>query len=174
MAKDEKKQIEASGDVWEQMGALEAISVAIYNEQAAYEFYNGLVDVIENEGGRSMFRSFAADEKRHRQHLEKRYGIESGGEAFVFDPDRVKQIKFSVDSQTGAIDAVELAIGAEKEARFFYKEAAQKTNDEEGKRMFETLAADEDRHYEMLLAEREALLGNFYWFGTDDQRFMEG
>jgi len=174
VAKKEKKQIEASGDVWEEMGALEAISVAIYNEQAAFEFYNGLVDVIENEGGKSMFRSFAADEKRHRQHLEKRYGTESCGGAFVFDPGRVKQITFSVDSQTGAIDAVELAIEAEKEACAFYQDAARKTRDEAGKHMFEALAADEDRHHEMLLAEREALLGHFYWFGADDQRFMEG
>jgi rubrerythrin len=174
MIKDEHKQIEASGDVWEQMGALEAMGVAIYNEQAAHDFYSGLAGVIENESGRKKFRFLAEDEGRHRRDLEERYVQESGGKTFPFDPDRVQKVEYHVENQTGAIDAVELALEAEKAAFEFYTQAAGKTADEGGRRMFERLAADEDGHYEMLLAEREALLGGFYWFGGDEQRVMEG
>ena len=171
---DEKNYIEASGHVWEEMGILEAIRVAIYNEQAAYDFYSGLVNTITNEAGKNKFKFLADDEKRHRRLLEDRFEKEGAGEKFVFDPDRAKKVHVDVDSQTSAVDAVQLAIEAEKSAREFYKQAVDKTQIEEGKRMFMDLAQDEDRHYEILIAEREALLGGPYWFSDDEQRLMEG
>ena len=175
MAKQDKKlYIEASGDVWEEMGALEALRIAIYNEQAAFDFYKSLLNVIENEGGKNTFTFLAEDEKRHRQLLEDRYQKESGGQTFVFDARRAKKVNVDVDSQAGALDAVDMAIEAEKAASDFYTHGAEKTRDAGGKRMFESLAEDEDRHYEILVAEREALLGGPYWFSMDEQRVMEG
>lgn len=170
---DEKIYIEASGHIWEEMGPREALTIAIYNEQAAYDFYSGLVGVIENEGGKIKFKFLADDEKRHRQLLEERYQKEGGGEKFVFDPSKAKKIEVKVDDQTGAIDAVELALEGEKAASEFYKQAAQNTRDKEGRRMFERLAEDEEGHYELLLAEREALLGGPFWFSEGEQRLME-
>ena len=174
MKQNEKIYIEASGNVWEEMGTLEALGIAIYNEQAAYDFYRALEDTIENEGGRNKFKFLAEDEKRHRQLLEERYEKESNGRTFVFDTVRAKKVDVTVDSQASAIDAVDLALEAEKAASEFYKHAAETTKDEDGKRMFESLAEDEEDHYETLQAEREALLGGPYWFGADEQRIMEG
>jgi len=173
MKKDKRISIEASGDVWEKMGPLEALSVAIYNEQAACDFYSGLEHVIENEAGKRKFASLVDDERQHRRLLEERYAGESGGKDFVFHSDKAKKVHVDVESQASAVDAVDLAIEAERTAHDFYRRAAQKTSDEEGKRMFERLAEDEERHHETLLAEREALLGGFYWFSADEQRIME-
>ena len=169
----QKIYIEASGDVWEKMGALEALGMALYNEQAAYDFYSTLEGTIENESGKNKFKFLAEDEKRHRQLLEERYEKESNGQKFVFDSSRAKKVDVTVDSQTGAIDAVDLAIEAEKAAHAFYRQAAEKTKDEKGRRLFERLAEDEEDHYETLRAEREALLGGPYWFTADEQRMME-
>jgi rubrerythrin len=173
MKASEKMYREASGNVWEEMGTLEALGIAIYNEQAAYDFYRSLEGTIENESGKKKFKFLAEDEKRHRQLLEERYEKESNGRKFVFDPGRAKRVDVNVDSQTSAIDAVDLAIEAEKAAFEFYKQAAGKTSDENGRRMFERLAEDEEGHYEILRAEREALLGGPYWFSADEQRIME-
>jgi rubrerythrin len=169
----EKIYREASGKVWEEMGTLEALGIAIYNEQAAYDFYAGLEHAIENERGKNKFKFLAEDEKRHRQLLEEQYEKESNGQKFVVDSGRVKKVDINVDTQTSAIDAVDLALEAEKAAYEFYKHAAEKTKDENGRRMFERLAEDEDKHYETLRAEREALLGGPYWFSADEQRLME-
>ena len=169
-----KISIEASGNIWEEVGTLEALSIAIYNEQAAYDFYNSLVNMIQNEGGKNKFKFFAEDEKHHRKLLEERYEKESDGKKFAFDSDRVKKVDVTIDSQTSAIDAVDLAIETEKAASEFYKQVAGKTNDENGRRMFESLAEDEDRHYEILRAEREVLLGGPYWFSANEQRLVEG
>ncbi|UCE20396.1 MAG: ferritin family protein [Gemmatimonadota bacterium] len=169
----EKIYREASGRVWETMGALEALGIAIYNEQAAYDFYRNLEHTIENESGKNKFKFLAEDEQRHRRLLEEQYEKESDGQKFVYDSGRAKTVDVTVDSQASAVDAVDLALEAEKAAHEFYKQAAEKTNDEEGRRMFERLAEDEENHYETLRAEREALLGGPYWFSADEHRMME-
>lgn len=171
--RDDKIYIEASGKIWEETGALEALSIAIYNEQGASDYYTEVMNTIVNERGRNTFKFLADDEKRHRQNLEERFEQESGGKMFIFDPKRAKRVEVNVDDQASAVDAVDLAIEAEKAAYEFYKGAAEKTKDENGRRMFENLAEEEDRHYETLRAEREALLGSPYWFSINEQRSME-
>ena len=174
MAKgDGTMHIEGPRDVWHGMGVLEILATAIYNEQSACELYSGLAETIANQQGQATFRGLAEDEKRHRRLLEIRYRDESKGKIFPFDSQRVKKINLSVDNQAKAIDAVELALAAEKNASELYHTAARRTQDAEGKRMFESLAADEDQHHEILLAERQALLGHPYWFSADEQRLME-
>jgi len=45
-----------------------------------------------------------------------------------------------------AVDAIKMAIQLEKDGRAFFEEAAQKTENALGKKMFETLAKDEIEH----------------------------
>ena len=46
-------------------------------------------------------------------------------------------------------------------------------DDEEFRVIFDRLAEEEHGHYELLQAEREALTGNYFWFGLDDASPME-
>ena len=48
------------------------------------------------------------------------------------------------------MDALELAVKMEKDAISFYTEAARKTKSSSGKKMFQTIALDEQRHLEMI------------------------
>ena len=48
------------------------------------------------------------------------------------------------------MDALELAMKMEKDAISFYTEAARKTKSPAGKKMFQTIALDEQRHLEMI------------------------
>ncbi len=164
---------EASGQISENMTPLQILELAIYNEQSAYDFYLDLSSQIENQSGREKFGFLAQDEKRHKGLLEGQYQRESKGEKLGFDPKRVKYVKVKVDTQSSATDALDLAIQAEREAYKFYTQASQETKDQSGKSLFLKLAEDEDKHYNLLSAERQALSNNFYWYGYDVPGVME-
>lgn len=174
MKKDEKKVYkEAEGKIKPERSALEALSLAIYNEQSAFDFYTRLSDIIKNKSGKEKFKFLASDEKRHRELLEGYYKKVAGGKDFPFDPGKVKTIQVEIRDNTSASEALDIGIKAEKEAYEFYSKSAEETKDPDAKKMFLMLAEQEDRHYNILTAEKQALIGQFYWFSLDTPGIME-
>lgn len=172
---EEKKRVyrEAEGKVGGEVTALDALATAIYNEQSAFDFYTGLSEIIKNESGKKKFEFLASDEKRHRELLEAHYKKTTGGNEFAFDPARVKTIKVEVRDNTSAAEALDIGIKAEKEAYEFYSRSANETRDPDARKMFLMLAEQEDRHYNLLTAEKQALTGQFYWFDVGTPGMME-
>ncbi len=174
MKEDEEKVYkEAEGKIKPEISALEALSVAIYNEQSAFDFYTKLSGIIKNQSGKQKFKFLASDEKRHRELLEGHYQKTSGGKGFPFDPDKVKTVNVDVRDNTTASEALDTGIKAEKEAYEFYSKNAEETQDPDAKKMFLMLAEQEDRHFNILMAEKQALIGQFYWFSLDTPGIME-
>ena len=174
MKKKEKKTYkEAEGEITREVSELEALSLAIYNEQFAFDFYTKLSNTVKNPSGKEKFKLLASDEKRHRELLEKHYTKISGGQKFPFDPGRVKNIQVEVRDNTTAYEALDIGIKAEKEAYEFYTRSAENSKDREAKRMFFLLASEEDKHYNVLMAEKQALIDQFYWFSLDTPGIME-
>lgn len=174
MKEDEKKVYrEAGGEITPEVSAVEALSVAIYNEQSAFDFYTRLSDVIKNQSGKEKFKFLAADEKRHRELLENHHKKVTGGKQFPFDPNRVKKIQVDIRDNTTASEALDIGIKAEKEAYEFYSKSTAEAKDRQAKKMFLMLAEQEDRHYNILTAEKQALMGQFYWFSLDTPGIME-
>jgi rubrerythrin len=174
MKEDEEKVYkEAEGKIKPEISALEALSVAIYNEQSAFDFYTKLSDTIKNQSGKEKFKFLASDEKRHRELLEGYYQKISGGKGFPFDPDKVKTVNVDVRDNATASEALDVGIKAEKEAYEFYSKSAEEAKDHEAKKMFLMLAEQEDRHFNILMAEKQALIGQFYWFSLDTPGIME-
>jgi rubrerythrin len=174
MREDRKKIFkEAEGKIKPEAEALEALSLAIYNEQSAFDFYTKLSDTIKNQGGKEKFKFLAADEKRHRELLEGHYKKVTGGKEFRFDSAKVKAIKVEVRDGTTASEALDMGIKAEKEAYEFYKRSAEESREPDAKKMFLMLAEQEDRHFNLLMAERQALIDQFYWFSLDTPGMME-
>jgi len=173
--KEDKKKVykEAQGKVTPGTGVLEALSMAIYNEQSAFDFYTRLSDTIKNQSGKGKFKFLASDEKRHRELLEDYYKKISGGKEFPFDPDKVKKIDVDVRDNTAASEALDIGIKAEKEAYEFYSKSAEQTRDPDARKMFLMLAEQEDRHFNILMAEKQALIDQFYWFSLDTPGIME-
>jgi rubrerythrin len=173
--KEDKKKVyrEAEGKPEPEASALEALSLAIYNEQSAFDFYTKLSETIKNESGREKFKFLASDEKRHRELLEGHHQKITGGRQFPFDPDKVKTIKVDIRDNTTASEALDIGIKAEKEAYEFYSKSAEETKDPDAKKMFLMLAEQEDRHYNLLTAEKQALTDQFYWFSLDTPGMME-
>jgi len=173
--KEGKKKVykEAEGKIKPGVNALEALSSAIYNEQSAFDFYTMLSDTIRNPSGKEKFKFLASDEKRHRELLENHYKKISGGKEFPFEPTKVKKIQVEVRDNTTASGALDIGIKAEKEAYEFYSKSAEETKDPDAKKMFLMLAEQEDRHYNLLTAEKQAVIGQFYWFDMGTPGMME-
>jgi rubrerythrin len=174
MKKKEKKVYkEAEGEIKAEVSGLEALSLAIYNEQFAFDFYTKLSETIKNPSGKEKFKFLASDEKRHRELLEKYYTQVTGEQKFPFDANKMKRIQVEVKDSTTAYEALDIGIKAEKEAYEFYTKKAQSSKDLKAKNMFLMLAGEEDKHYNVLMAERQALIDQFYWFSLDTPGIME-
>lgn len=169
---EKRPYTEAGGAFPEGIGPLEVLSLGIYNEQKAYDFYILVSKKIKNQSSKEKFKFLASDEKRHRKILEDRYRKESG-KNFSFDPSKVKKINFEIKDQTGAFEVIDIAMEAERQAYLFYTSASEKAENPEAKKMFLTLAEEEDGHYQKLSAERNALSGGFYWFDIEGSGFVE-
>ncbi|MDP2960417.1 MAG: ferritin family protein, partial [candidate division Zixibacteria bacterium] len=154
-------------------GALEAQEIAVYNERSAHDFYKNLSETIENPSGQERFKFLYLDEERHRKLLEERYLKESGGKSFVFNPRKVKKVELNINDQASAKEALDIALEAEREAYNSYMKAASKAKDQQGRKMYETLASEEDKHYQVLMSEKQIIEGGFYWFSLDSSGFME-
>ena len=71
------------------------------------------------------------------------------------------------------VQFIDLAIEAELSASKFYRAGAENSNDPQMRSLYKELADEEFGHYESLQAEKDALGGNYYWFGYDDSSPME-
>jgi rubrerythrin len=62
-----------------------------------------------------------------------------------------------------AVEALKLAMEREKGANKFYRQAADKTEDPNGKKMFEWLAKEESRHLTKLRQQLRSVVDNSEW-----------
>lgn len=65
------------------------------------------------------------------------------------------------------LKAIETAIQIEKDGLAFYTEAAEQTDDPNGKKMFHTLARDEAAHRKLFEETRESLLKEGNWLSPE-------
>ena len=61
------------------------------------------------------------------------------------------------------IKALEIALNNESQARDFYLQHSQRTQNSIGKMMFASIAADEDEHYNRILDLRKKLISDKKW-----------
>jgi rubrerythrin len=73
---------------------------------------------------------------------------------------------------TEALKAIETAIQVERDGLAFYTDAARQIADPGGKRMFESLAADEAAHLGLFEAVRESLLEEDRWLPPEQVAAM--
>ena len=66
-----------------------------------------------------------------------------------------------------------IAIEAEERAETFYRDRAAGTDIPELKELLIKIADEERGHFAMLEAERNSIIGGFYWFDMDSTSFLE-
>lgn len=152
-----------------------AIEKAIYAEIGASEFYRKISEGIDNRGAKEKFTRLAEDENIHRDKLSAWFLKLTGTE---FRAEKEKLEKSEIDPSlikevNGAMEALDIAIDAESRANAFYLEQAAGTADKDLKKLYADLAKEEEGHYALLSAEKNSLMGGFYWFDMDSIPFME-
>ncbi len=145
----------------------EILQKSIQLEEEGFKYYSESAQKVKNSLGRRMLERLANDEKNHIERFKKLYEAVTNKAvdqvklsdrqptSFEMIFDRLKdQLDGAIEElgETGVDDQeiIEMAMDLENTARFFYKEAAQKAEDEKIKHFFELLAKEEDAHYEVL------------------------
>lgn len=147
---------------------IEILDQAIDREKGGHEFYLKAAQKTQDAKGRHMFQWLAQEEMRHfnqfsrqRQSLmeEKKWQqapppvppVDKGS----FPP--ISEATGEIQASTGEIEALSVAIQAERDSIALYTHGAQEATDPEAKKLFSSLAAEEQGHLDLLEAELEFL-----------------
>ena len=126
------------------------LNYAIEREQEAADFYADLSDKMERPWMKAVFEDFAREEKGHKAKLE---AIKKG-ELLLSIANKVQDLKIGdylveVSPDEGDLDyqkALVIAMKREKASFRLYSDLASKTDDENVKQTFLTLAQEEAKH----------------------------
>lgn len=158
----------------EYFSGFEVIRAAMEVEKNGHRFYSSMVEKAFTELAKEMFAMLAQDEVTHLRTLEKLAPTYQDGafwdneEEFLpylqqFDDQSIfptaAQVEAALVSEEGDIRALDLAIAAEQKFAEYFHKAAAHARTEDGKKAFAWLAAEEDRHAEILKERKSRILG---------------
>jgi rubrerythrin len=151
---------------------LAALGRALKLEQDGYAFYTQAAERVRDATCKQTMRSLAEDEKVHEAMIVRQLEAMSEEGDFVVlpniepvdadlseailppDPDRVAK---RVGENPDELEALLMAIEIEVRSYDLYRQAAQDTESEAGREMYEWLAAAEMAHFNLLMSNYEAL-----------------
>lgn len=160
------------------MDRADILKNAIKGEVDGFNFYNLLADKCANADAKRRLLNLRDDERRHGTVLIDMYEKLIGGEVGELPGKGIGPLAdfFSnaeYREQKSENEYISLAIEVELAATKFYKEMAVEESDGDFKEILNKLSEEEYGHYEILMAEKEALAGNYYWFSAGDTAPME-
>lgn len=151
---------------------------AIKGEINGHTFYGLLAEKATNAMAKKRLETLRDDEIRHEailRNLFKKFVKEPLGDlpergldalATVFEKGKLKRLRSDVEY-------INLAVEAERATIKFYMAGKAAVEETEFKNILQELSDEENGHYELLMAEKEALAGNYYWFSADGTQPME-
>ena len=133
--------------------APEIMGIAVRAEMDAAAIYRGLLGRVKNEVLRQKLDFLAKEEDRHKVLLERLFRDRYPGRILRV-PETARPAKGvpSVESMA-VVDLFKLAMGKEKEAEEYYREAGVRIEDPAAKKMLGYLSRVERSHYFMLKSE---------------------
>lgn len=148
--------------------AIDAVRTAIITEIKGLELYQTAAAKAEDPDARRMFEMLADEERGHKAFLETHYDslLKTGewAETELSPQSEEKVGQFILDDafkkslRRGNFEMAVVAIAVDLEAKAvnFYREMAQKAEDEETRKVFKHLAAwEEDHHRQFLEMDKE-------------------
>lgn len=150
---------------------IDAVRMAMVAEKNAAEFYKKAAEGTSDPRGKNMFDQLVSFEKSHFEALNSvlesmEQGAFAGYEGYSFEKDNAETpitAKLDEAQLTTAIDALNIAIEAEKKAKEAYTDLAAKSTDEKITDLFTRLAAEEGLHRKVLEDQFLALSNQGYW-----------
>ena len=163
---------------------LEVLVRAMITEQDGYDFYMAAADFVKDEKGKEMLKGLAGDEVGHLHILQAEYGKVQGGRSFVdLDSARAElppepelrlfpeksNLSSMMDGLISDEEALRVALEFEQKGYEMYEAAAQNTDDENARQVFDYLAKQENEHYVLIQQTLEYLVDNGMWFFQDGE-----
>jgi rubrerythrin len=136
----------------------EILNLAITAEMEAHRFYLRAADQAKDSKVRATFLALAGDEEGHRLQLEGEFHHLYPRKAFQYLPGASSLHRY-LQRELKELEALALAIRAEKEALSFYQEFQLKVRRTALKKILRTLADFEEGHRRLLEAEYQARMG---------------
>lgn len=148
------------------------LKTAIKGEVDSYRFYDLLSKKVTNSDAKRKLENLRDDEMRHKQTLIDIFHKHVGSEVEPLPEKGLTTLaevfrKGQLEERKTEMEFIDLAIEAELAATKYYQQQRNLIEEPEFQKIFDRLAEEEDTHYQILMAEREALTGNYYWFGYD-------
>jgi len=158
------------------MQPLEILTLAIGIEKESLKRYLELAWQTKDTAGKDIFIRLAMDEYWHREILEEQ--IQSFQEKGKVLPAQLplslfekllpklseKSLRIKGRERQNRLDALLVALEAEKEARNFYRQEAENTALENLRPIFIRLAEMEQAHMDILQAEIDHIQQTGFWF----------
>ena len=151
------------------MNILDVLSTAIDREKGGYDFYAQAVEITYDAKGKEMFIRLAQQELGHFNSLRKlkealceisgevEFGRLSDEDSKVIESLPKAEASGKVTASTTALEAIQMAMQAERASIEIYRRAERSTIDPGAKAMFNGLVAEEQAHLLILEAQYRAL-----------------
>jgi rubrerythrin len=160
----------------------EIVKKSIELEQGGLKYYTESSKKIQNSVGKRMLERLANDERNHIKRFKELYNAVANKTIDQVDLSEVPSVSFDdlfnrlKDQLDGAVDElgvsgvddaeiIEMALDLENTTRFFYKEASEKSDDPNIKKLYALLAEEEDAHYNVLRKALDFLEDPSLYFG---------
>ena len=157
----------------------DAIKTAIQMEKDGYSFYKKAAAQTNSEMGRTIFEGLASDEQMHLDVFEKMFEDAVGTSEWkdliisskkyanipIFPKD-LKEVE-GIDTDTNELDALRIAMDAEKEAIEYYSKIKVNLNDTNIIKIIDEIIEQEKNHYSLLEGEFNHLGSTGYWYEFD-------
>jgi len=172
----------------EQDTTLEGLKTAIQMEIDGKQFYLKASRESNNEAGKKLLESLAAEEDVHRQKFEEIFESIRDKNAWPkvdFRPDggsglrtlfsrAIEEVGKSIKAAKGELDAVQTAVEMEGKTYDFYISQSRSTPYPAARDFYEALAAQEREHQFILLDYQEYLKNPAGWFVGKEHPILDG
>jgi rubrerythrin len=145
--------------------AQEILKKCLLHEKEGLDFYREAARSVARERTRQAFETLIEEERSHIVRLFERYRGEDIGsvEALLSQPPRIeapllRELEQVLDHDLPDRKALEMAMRLEQENREAYERHAAEAADPEARAIYEKLARDEERHYQVVESEYAHLM----------------
>jgi len=153
--------------------AMNVLEEAKCLEQQGQAFYREAAKKIKNSKGKKMFRKLAKDEVLHERLIQREilslikegYWVElleTQGPACALVPNIFPQgregLAKAAKADPNEVDAVLTALDMENKSYDLYRTQAESVTDPKAKQLYEFLAGQERSHFDLLMANYEAMV----------------
>lgn len=170
--------------------ALDALQIAIKLEIDSINYYQDATQKTKNDMGRATFASLAKEELGHIDIVKKAYAtiseMNSWDAVAKLIPEKIdeskktifqtlkQELQQKIKPDIDDMKALQIAMDIENTGYKFYEKSAQETIDPIGKKLFEFLKGEENRHWDLLRNTYEYLSDPGLWFAKEEKHIYDG